>query len=185
MTVRPSRPLVVAAFVVSMPASILAQSSASYRLTEQVFNAGGRPAQGVVSSSTSYKLSLDSIGESIAGQPMDGASYRLDVGIASTNRPPGEVDDLQFLADQQTLTWSWEPSSMEFNIYSGPLNTLPGVYGTCAAARVAGTTWADPTSPAPKSVVVYLVTGENRLRQEGTMGYASSGAERGNPSSCP
>jgi len=184
MTGRPSRPLVVAALVVSLPASILAQSSATYRLTEQVFNAGGRPAQGVVSTSTSYRLSLDSVGESIAGQTLDGASYRLDSGIAATNRPPGEVGDLTFLADLQTLTWSWEPASMEFNIYSGPLNTLPGGYGTCAASRVAGTTWADPTVPASRSAVFYLVTGENRLRQEGTLGYASSGAERGSPASC-
>ena len=185
MTARPSRSLLVAAFVLSLPGSILAQSSATYRLAETVFNAGGRPVQGVVSSSTSYRLSLDAIGESIAGQTLDGASYRLDSGIASTNRPPGEVDDLQMLADLQTLTWSWEPASMEFNIYSGPLNTLPAGHGTCAASRVAGTTWADATLPAPRSVIFYLVTGENRLRQEGTMGYASSGAERGNASSCP
>jgi hypothetical protein len=185
MTARRFGSLLVAALVVSMPSAILAQSSASYRLSEHAFNAAGRPAQGVVSTSTSYRLSLDSIGESIAGGALDGASYHLDGGIAATHRPPGEVTGLQILADQQTVTWAWEPASMTFNVYSGPVNTLAGGSGTCAAASVAGTTWPDTTAPASRSALFYLVAGENGLRQEGTLGYASSGAERGGAVSCP
>jgi hypothetical protein len=40
MTGWASRALVAAAFLLSMPASPLAQSSATYKLTEHVFNAG-------------------------------------------------------------------------------------------------------------------------------------------------
>jgi hypothetical protein len=185
MTARPSRHLLVAAFVVSIPPSIFAQSSASFRLTEHVFNAGGRPAQAVVSSSESYRLSLDSIGEPIAGQALDGASYRLDGGVASAYPPPGEVGGLDILADSQTLSWFREPASTAYNVYTSPLSTLPGGYGACAIARVAGTSWVDPALPAPGNGVFYLVTGENRLREEGTKGYASSGSERSNPSPCP
>ena len=185
MTARVAGPFLVAVMVVSIPTSILGQSSASYRLNEHAFNAGGRPAQAVVSSSMSYRLSLDSIGEPIAGQALAGASFRLDGGIASAYPPPGEVDGLDVLGDMQTLSWFWEPASTAFNVYTGPLTTLPGGYGACAVARVAGISWVDAAMPAPGSGVFYLVTGENRLREEGTKGYAWDGAERGNPSPCP
>ena len=46
----------VAALLVAGPA--LAQESAHYKLESGVFNAGGRPVDGVVSQSASYLLSL-------------------------------------------------------------------------------------------------------------------------------
>lgn len=185
MRARVTRPLLVAAIVVSIPSSILAQSSASYKLTEQVFNTGGRPAQAVVSGSMSYRLSLDSIGEAIAGQALTGVSYRIKGGITSTYQPPGEAGGLQFLADLQTLTWNWEPASTTFNVYRGLLSTLPGGYGTCGVSQVAGTSWSDSTIPVQGTSLFYLVTGESRLGEEGTKGYTSAGAQRGNPSPCP
>ena len=74
---------------------------------------------------------------------------------------------------------------MAYNIYTGPLSTLPGGYGACAASRVGETTWSDPSMPAPGTGTFYLVTGENSLKQEGTKGHDSSGAVRGNSSPCP
>jgi hypothetical protein len=176
--------LLIAAIALWAP-SILAQSSVSYSLDEHVFNAGGRPAQTIVSTSSSYRLSLDSIGEPIAARALAGASYQVDGGFAAGYPPPGEVGGLQILADRETLTWSWEPASMDYDVYAGPLSALPGGYGDCAFSRVAGTSWVDPSTPPPGSGLFYLVTGVNRLREEGTKGYASSGAERGNPSPCP
>ena len=185
MNARVMRALLFAAIVASIPSSIPAQSSATYKLTEHVFNGGGRPDQGVVSSSSSFRLSLDSIGEIFAGDTLSGVSYRVEGGAIPGCRPPGEVDGLEILADGQTLTWSWEPASTAFNVYSGMLSTLPGGYGTCAVSRVADTTWGDPSVPDPGDCVFYLVTGENRLLEEGTKGHASIGTERANLSPCP
>ena len=176
---------IVTAIPVAIPSSILAQSSPSHTLTEQVLNAGGRPAQGVTSSSPSYRLSLDSIGEPIVGRSLAGPSYRMDGGLAAAYPPPGEVGGLAVLPDGQTLVWSPEPSSTAYNVYTGLLSTLPGGYGTCAVARVAGTSAGDPTMPVPGSGLFYLVTGVNRLLEEGTKGRDSTGAVRGNPAACP
>jgi hypothetical protein len=177
--------LVLAAALLSIPSAALAQSSATYRLTEQVFNAGGRPADAVVASSASFKLSLDSIGEGIARGALAGASYRLDSGFASAYAPPGEVTGLRVLSDGETLAWSRDPASTAYNVYSGTLATLPGDFGSCAASRVDEPTWGDPSVPGAGSGLFYLVTGSNRLRQEGTKGHASSGAERANDAPCP
>lgn len=185
MTARAARPLLVAAFVVSVPSFLFCQSSTSYRLPEHLFNAGGRPAQAVVSTSPSFKLSLDSIGEPVAGRSLTGVSYRVDGGVAQAYRPPGEVNGLEFLADQQTIAWDWEPASTTFNVYRGPLTTLPGAYGTCGLSHATDSSWSDATMPSPGTSLFYLVTGENRLGQEGTKGYTSAGAERPNPSPCP
>jgi hypothetical protein len=45
-------------------------------------------------------------------------------------------------------------------------------------------TATDPASPPPDSIYFYLVTAENRLGEEGTKGYSSSGVER-HGSDCP
>ena len=177
----------IIALVLMVPAAIQAQSGAGYRLDEHSLNAGGRPAQAVVSISPSYRVSLESIGQPVIGRALSGASFRLQGGFVSAYPPPGEVAGLTFLADQQTLTWLREPASTSYDIYSGPISSLPGGYGLCAEARVAGISWSSATTPAPApgSGLFYLVTGVNRLREEGTKGYASSGAQRGNPAQCP
>jgi hypothetical protein len=163
----------------------LAQSSATYSLTEEVVNSGGQPAQGVGPGSAAFRISLGSIGEPIANRTLSGASYRLDGGLIAAYPPPGEVDGLLVLVDQQTMTWSVEPGATAYNVYSGLLSSLPGGFGTCAVARVAGTTADDVTSPAPGTGLFYLVTAVNRLREEGSKGHTSSGAERANTLPCP
>ena len=179
-----ARPLIMV-IVFSAASSLFAQSSASYKLDEHALNAGGRPAQAVFSSSPSYRLSLDSIGDPIAGRLLAGASYRMDGGFIAAYPPPGEVEDLELLADAQTLIWADEPASTTYNVYTGPLPTLPGGYGVCATPRVAATTWIDAATPLPGNTMFYLVTGENRLWEEGTKGYTSTGIQRVNPSPCP
>jgi len=134
---------------------------------------------------TTYRISLDSIGEPIAGRILTGASYRLDGGLAAAYPPSGEVEGLQILPDSQTLVWSPEPFSMAYNVYSGLLSALPGPYGTCALAQVVGTSAVDSTLPSAGTGLFYLVTGVNRLREEGTKGRSSSGTERANPLPCP
>jgi hypothetical protein len=178
-------PLVFAVIVLSIPASLLAQSSATYRLSEPIFNAGGRPAHAVVASSAGYRISLDSIGEGVARSALSGPSLRLDAGFVTAYAPPGEVTGLLVLSDGETLTWSRDPASTAYNVYSGPLATLPGDYGPCAVSRVEEPTWVDPSLPDPGTGVFFLVTGSNSLRQEGTKGQASSGVERLNDSPCP
>lgn len=175
--------VVLAAF--STTGGILAQSSASYRLEEHVFNAGGRPAETVVASSPGFRLSLESIGEPLARRGQTGGAYRLDGGFLPAYPPPGEVMLLDILDDHQTLTWSAEPASTAYNIYKGSLVGLPDTYGTCAVTRIAGTSWVDQSAPPPESGAFYLVTGENRIWEEGTKGFASNGAQRPNPAPCP
>ena len=168
-----------------IPSSLLAQSSPSHTQDEHVFNAGGRPAQAVTAASSSYRISLDSIGEPVAARTLTGASFRIAGGLAGVYPPPGEVDGLQMLADQQTLLWSSEPSSTAYNVYAGLLSDLPGGFGICAIARVEATSAVDATLPSPGAGLFYLVTGVNRLREEGTKGRTSAGTERPNPLPCP
>jgi hypothetical protein len=174
----------IVALVLMIPAALHAQTSTSYRLDEHSMNAGGRPAQAAVTISSSYRLSLESIGQPVIGRALSGVTLRLNGGFVPPYLPPGEVAGLGFLADQQTLTWLREPASTLYNVYSGPISNLPGGYGLCAAAQVSGTSWSNATAPAPGSGWLYLVTGVSCLLEEGTKGYASSGAKRGNPAPC-
>jgi len=184
-THRTMRWLVVVAALLSLQVAARAQSSPSYRLDEHSLNAGGRPMDGVVSTSPSFRISVEAIGALVARRDLSGTSYRMDGGFTPALRPPGEVAGLQVLVDQQTVTWLAEPASATFNVYSGPIAALPGTYGGCAVSRVSGTSWADPSLPSPGSGLFYLVTGENRLREEGTKGRTSSGVARSNPAPCP
>ena len=90
----------------ALPASVFAQSSPSHTQDEHVFNAGGRPAEAVISSSSSFRISLDSIGEAVISRSMTSASFRVGGGLGTAYPPPGEVNDLQILLDRQTLSWS-------------------------------------------------------------------------------
>ena len=180
-----ARTLTALAAVLSACLPVAAQSSAHYELREHAFNAGGRPAQAVVAGSASFKVSLDSIGGPVVGRAIAGASFRMSAGFDSAYVPPGEVAGLTFLADRQTLSWLHEAASTAYDVYSSALSTLPGAFGGCAQSRVTGSSWGDPTTPAPGSGRFYLVTGLNRLGEEGTKGWTSAGSERINPSPCP
>jgi hypothetical protein len=186
MTARSGSGLLLAGVLAALgTCTTLAQSSASYRIDEKTLNEGGRPAQGVVSTSASYRISLDAIGGPVAGMTMSAPSFHLGGGFTPAFPPPGEVDGLQVLADRQTIVWSPEPAATAYNVYSGLLSSLPGPFGVCAIARVAGTSAIDATLPTPGTGLFYLVTGVNRLREEGTKGRTSNGTERANPSPCP
>jgi hypothetical protein len=177
--------MAVAAAVLWACLPVAAQSSASYVLGEHTLNAGGHPAQAVVAGSASFKVSLDSIGGPVVARALGGASFHMAAGFDSAYAPPGEVTGLEFLADRQTLRWMYEAASTAYDVYAAPLSTLPGAFGACAQSRVAGSSWSDPVTPVPGDGRFYLITGLNRLAEEGTKGWTSAGPERTNTSPCP
>lgn len=180
-----TRWLMITALALLARGAVLAQSSSSYRLQEHTFNDGGRPVDAVVSASASFRLTLDSVGEPIARRGLAGASFVLDGGLAPIYAPPGEVRGLELGDDRQTLTWSPEPASTAYNLYVGALSGLPDTYGACLSSRIEATSTVDPSLPGPGEGLFYVVTGENRLFEEGTMGTASGAVERVNSGPCP
>jgi hypothetical protein len=159
-------------------APALAQQSASHRLEEHAFNAGGHPAAGIGPTSASHRLTLGSLGESIAPWTLLGASTGLAGGFVAAYPPPGEVTDLVF-PDKTTLVWNPEPSAGGYNLYRASLDTLDDLtYGACAQQGVASATTTDTTPVAAGNGVFFLVTVENRLGEEGTKGFRAGGVER-------
>lgn len=163
----------------------LAQQSTSYDLNEHTLNAGGNPAGGVVLASTSYKITLDAIGEGVVQTGLASASFRMDGGFGSAYPPPGEVLDLRF-TDLQTLMWAPEPSVGSYNLYRGLVTGLNGTsYGACDEQDITANSTTD-SDPVPSgSGHFYLVTVENRLNEEGTLGRRSTGEKRLPASVCP
>ncbi len=175
--------LFLLAGLIALP--VLAQESPSYRIKESVFNAGGHPTDGTVLTSSSFRMTLDSVGEGIAPTRLAAASYHMDGSFMGAFLPPGEVYDLLF-SDKTTMAWDSEKSTGTYNIYRDLMSSLSGGgFGACFAQGLAAPTVADPNTPPVNNGWFYLVTAENRLREEGTKGYRSSGAERGNPAPCP
>jgi hypothetical protein len=164
---------------------VLAQESASYKLTEHTFNAGGNPSDGVVITSTSYKITLDAIGDSVAGRNLASASYHMDSSFIMGYPPPGEVHGL-YLADSQTLAWQPEKSVGIYNLYRGLVDGLDGtVYGFCEEPDIALNTTTDSDPVPVGNGYFYLVTAENRLAEEGTLGTKNTGTERPQTGACP
>lgn len=162
----------------------LAQESASHKLEEHTFNAGGHPASGVNPSSASHHLSLGSIGEPFGFQVLFGASGSIEGGFLLAYPPPGEVSDVLFV-NNTTLVWDPEVSAGTYSVYRGLISGLPGLgFGACTQQNLLAPTTIDATLPAVGTGFFYLVTVENRLGEEGTKGFTSSGAERLG-STCP
>ena len=158
-----------------------AQTSASYKLEEHVFNAGGHPEAGTVLSSGSYQITLDSIGEGLSGAGLSSSSYSMDGGFPSAFPPPGEVLNLVMLAADQTLEWDVERSAGSYNLYRDLISGLAATdLGDCEQQGIAGTTTTDPATPPATDGYYYLVTVDNRIGEEGTMGFDGLGAERDN-----
>jgi len=175
--------LVALALLAAFPAA--AQVSASYRLEEHTFNAGGRPDQGAIASSASFRVRFDAIGEAAARDGLQSPSYHVDAGFPARYPAPDEVRGLRF-ADRQTLRWEPERSIGTYDLYRGLLTTLSGLaYGTCFAFGMTDTTAIDAGTPPRGNGWFYLATAVNRLREEGTKGWQSSGLERANPAPCP
>ena len=171
------------ALCLSLTPALLAQTSASYQLTESVFNSGGNPAP--VVTSASYQVTLDSIGDSVSGGNLASASYNSSPGFPAAYPPPGEVATVTF-SNKTTLTWTPEGSTGTYNLYRGLLSDLPGNYGACKLpANIVGETTTDTDVPGSGQCYFYLVTAENRLAEEGTKGTDSEGTPHPNPSPCP
>ena len=156
----------------------LAQQSGSFRIEQSTFNAGGRPAQGSVAASSSFRISTDAIGQGIVAAPNDGASFSIDSGLIAGWRPPGEVTGLGF-SDATTLHWNPERSVGDYRVYRATLDDLGGLNApTCLLQELAGTSATDTASPASGAGFYYLAAAVNRLDEVGTPGFQSDGTER-------
>jgi hypothetical protein len=163
----------------------LAAESASHKLNEFVFNAGGHPSDGTVSTSASHRITLDAVGEGVVGGISSSASFKMDGGFVVAYPPPGEVTDVRF-SNKTTLVWHPEKSVGTYNLYRDLIGTLPGGFGVCRfPPEILTESTTDSDVPASGTAYFYLVTAANRLAEEGTKGFRSSGPERGNPAPCP
>jgi hypothetical protein len=169
---------------VLLTGAALAQSSASFRLEEHTFNAGGHPEAGGIPSSPSFRITLHSIGEGISGQGLNSASFNLDACFASAFAPPGEVMNLRFV-DGDSLEWDPEKSVGDYNLYRGLISVITGLgFGACDQEHIAGPTTDDTDVVPANDGYFYLVAAENRLDEEGTKGFQSDTTERGG-TACP
>jgi hypothetical protein len=166
-------------------AAAVAQQSASFKLHEQSFNAGGHPRDGAMLASTSFRITLDSIGDALAEPLATSTSFHMAGGFASSYPPPGEVLGLDF-ADESILGWETEGSVGTYALYRAATTTLPGLaYGACLDSGLTDESYTDLDLPSAGQAYFYLVTARNLLGEEGTKGNDSSGAERANPAPCP
>jgi hypothetical protein len=164
---------------------VLAQESPSYKLAEHVFNAGGRPVDGTLASSASYRLTMEAIGDAAVGAGLQGPSYHADAGFGFCYPPPGEVRSLWF-SDHDNLHWDPERSVGDYALYRDLMSHLSGGgYGSCEQHGLTLASTKDSSSPPADDGFFYLVTARNRLREEGTKGRDSDGLERANTAPCP
>jgi hypothetical protein len=154
----------------------MAQSSASYRLEESVFNAGGHPSQGMTMSSASFRISMDSVGEGIVAMNLASASYGMDSGFGPAYRPPGIIEGLHFVATD-TMLWDADPAAGSYNVYRDKLVYIDN-YGTCFRQGLVSARAVDTEIPDKEVTFFYLVTAVNRLDEEGGKGSDSDGATR-------
>ena len=160
------------------PGAALAQQSASHSLEEHVLNAGGHPQFGLETRSPSQRLTLGSIGDAFAMNRSFGSSMLLDGGFVIAYPPAGEVQDLRF-TNRTTLVWEAHPAAGRYNVYRDTLAAIASLgYGTCVRQNLVTPTATETLSPPSGSGFFFLVTVENRLFEEGTKGFASSGVER-------
>jgi hypothetical protein len=170
--------------VVSLSGVAFAQTSAGFKLQEQTFNNGGNPLQGSVLTAAHYKVKLDAIGGGAVGARIGSASYHLDAGFVAAYAPPGEIGGVSF-SSKTTLTWSPERSVGAYEVYRNTLLALPGDFGSCFASALPSETSTDASNPSAGTGYFYLITARNRLREEGTKGFRTGGAERSNTVPCP
>jgi hypothetical protein len=175
---------IVVLAVVASVAPVLAQQSASYKLTEFALNAGGNPSNGASAASSSWRIRLDAIGDSVLGAGTASASWHLDSGFVEVYAPPAEVQNVRW-SGKGTINWDPEKSVGVYDVYRDIVGTLPGSFGSCFQSSITGETWTDASLPAAGTGWFYLVTARNRLGEEGTKGFRTGGTERPNPSPCP
>jgi hypothetical protein len=166
-------------------ATAAAQESASFKLDEYVFNAGGHPEAGTILTSPGFRITLDALGDGISAMDLASPSFRLDVGFAASYPPPGEVVGLVLL-DEVHLSWNAEPSVGTYNMYRDLMSQLLGLgFGACEQQDLVTTTTIDNDPVPAGDGFFYLITAENRLAEEGTKGFRTGGSERANASPCP
>jgi hypothetical protein len=164
---------------------VLGQTSASFELSEHVFNAGGHPEDGTVMNSASFQVTLDAIGDAVVGTGAASASFQIGSGWVGGYPPPGECSGLRF-TDAVTLVWDPEGYVGVYNLYRDVLSALTGLgYGQCEQWDLATATAGDGDVPSVGDGYFYLVTAENLLWEEGTKGYDSAGSLRPNTAPCP
>jgi hypothetical protein len=161
---------------------VFGQTSANYQNKEHCVNSGGNPAPSLTS--TNYQITLSSIGDGLSGTAMNSASYQVDGGIVSSYPPPGEVLNLLF-TDKTHFVWDPEPSVGGYNVYRGNVANLSSNYGSCFTSGLTTTLAIDTEDPPSGQCYFYLITAENRIGEEGTMGKKSDGTPRLNASPCP
>jgi len=171
-----------ALLLVLLSGSAVAQTSASFKLQEYTFNAGGTPSNGTEVASASFRMTVSSLGATVAAAGLSSASFQFDSGFGVAYAPPGEVAAMcggagacLAFTDLQTLIWPAERSAGFYNLYRD--DTSFG-YGNCEQQDLATTTAVDAAEPAAGVVFYYLVTVENRLAEEGTKGFQSVAIER-------
>ena len=180
---------IVAPFALLLVLPVYAQESASFKLTEHVFNAGGNPADGAVLASASFRIKLDAIGESVAARSMASNSFHMGGGFVSPYLPPREVQQLEFI-DKQTLAWDQGPDRAGdyYNLYRDSLTDLVPDYGTCQWGDTVEKSFNVDSLEAPDppagEAYFYLVTADYRL-EESTKGFDSDGHGRPNDDPCP
>lgn len=178
------RRFAVAIALVAVPTIAAAQTSASYKLQEFTFNDGGRPADGSVASSASFRIKLDAIGDAVTQAGLSSASHRMDGGFVSDYPPPGEIRNARWTS-KTAISWDPDKTVGVYEVYRDLLSTLPGNFGACFQSALTAETAADAASPAAGTAWFYIVTARNRLGEEGTKGFRTGGAERTNPAPCP
>lgn len=153
-------------------------------MTAHAFNAGGRPASGLIATSAGFRMTVDSIGAAVRDAGATSASFKVRNGMTPTANAPGEVRDLRF-TDPLTLAWDPDGSTAAYNVYRGTTSTLPGGFGSCYQSGLTATQLGEAAGPPPAVAWFYFVTAENALAEEGTKGLTSTGAERSNLAPCP
>lgn len=168
--------LALACLAVALPTA--AQQSVSFELGESIFNGGGSPADGSAPASPSYRITQDAVGEGIGDASLSSTSFRVDGGFVGAYAPVTEVTGLTFTGPEE-LSWTAARSAAGYNVYRDSLSQLSGLsYGQCAAQDVPTNNWQDDETPVSGDGYFYLVTGLNRLDEEGTKGSSSDAAER-------
>lgn len=170
-------------FCCLLPSLSWAQSSASHRLESAHFNSAGRPLNGASAASLSHKVTLDALGDIVRPQ-LTSTSWSVGSAFVLRYRPPGEVLGLRFV-DRDTLQWQPDASVGSYNLYRDLLASLsPANFGNCLQNGLTATSVDDATLPAVAQGFFYLVTADNRLGEQGTLGRGSSGS-RVNNHPCP
>jgi hypothetical protein len=161
----------------------MAQQSASYELSEYLFNLGGVPQDGTEPSSTSYRITLASLGEALGHSSVSGPTLTLDGGNVGSLRPPGEVANLRF-DDKTTLAWDPDRSVGSYTAYRSEITQL-GSTVDCFEEGITSTSVVDHDPVPGASGFFYIVSASNRIDEGGTLGQTSSGGERSGSPTCP